>query len=372
MSIVAILPDILWISSLQWTLSYPVRIVVLARSWHAARAGTHMACSLQIQQRPKHSRTSFWIPLELVWERSDEEFTDHALHRSIVKRCCAAVAILVLLLFGQARMAPSFYLQLENDLKIISTSFVAGAGRQVDDRAFNKVLDLYVSGYARRSMRLLYLEVDGVKVYGDEEGIKSMRTYPPEAIAVTLRDFDDLQSRCVAHVEFRESARLAAGLRALTAVFVSSVLFFLSWSLAGIVRHQIVRPLDSIANKISKMVDTPLEPLECDMHLQPQMKKIERGLFSLARLLQLGFGEAGASVISRSLATGAMTALATNRPGSIVNAFFGFCDIRNFTVLTELLQADVVKLVNSVARLLHGCVIRSHGDPNKNIGDAFL
>ncbi|EKX34735.1 hypothetical protein GUITHDRAFT_90376 [Guillardia theta CCMP2712] len=102
------------------------------------------------------------------------------------------------------------------------------------------------------------------------------------------------------------------------------------------------------------------------------MKKIERGLFSLARLLQLGFGEAGASVISRSLATGAMTALATNRPGSIVNAFFGFCDIRNFTFLTEQLQADVVKLVNSVARLLHDCVIRSHGDPNKNIGDAFL
>ncbi len=35
-------------------------------------------------------------------------------------------------------------------------------------------------------------------------------------------------------------------------------------------------------------------------------------------------------------------------------------------------QADVVKLVNSVATIVHRVVTENHGAPNKNIGDAFL
>mmetsp|Transcript_10302 Transcript_10302/g.16085 ORF Transcript_10302/g.16085 Transcript_10302/m.16085 type:complete len:327 (-) Transcript_10302:137-1117(-) len=52
--------------------------------------------------------------------------------------------------------------------------------------------------------------------------------------------------------------------------------------------------------------------------------------------------------------------------------FFGFCDIRNFTDLTEVLQADVVKVVNDVAVLVHNAICENYGAPNKNIGDAFL
>jgi len=59
-------------------------------------------------------------------------------------------------------------------------------------------------------------------------------------------------------------------------------------------------------------------------------------------------------------------------PGHITKAIFGFCDIRNFTDLTEVLQADVTKVVNSVAVYVHESVVDNHGAPNKNIGDAFL
>ena len=61
-----------------------------------------------------------------------------------------------------------------------------------------------------------------------------------------------------------------------------------------------------------------------------------------------------------------------NRSGNLVHAIFGFCDIRNFTDCTEVLRADIVKLVNSVARHVHMCTSESYGAPNKNIGDAFL
>ncbi|EKX53110.1 hypothetical protein GUITHDRAFT_50110, partial [Guillardia theta CCMP2712] len=98
---------------------------------------------------------------------------------------------------------------------------------------------------------------------------------------------------------------------------------------------------------------------------------VEQGLLCLAKLLQLGFGEAGARVISRCLRNG-IVALDTHSPGVIVHAFFGFCDIRNFTDLTEVLQADVVQVVNGVGKIVHDSVNKCHGAPNKNIGDAFL
>ena len=53
-------------------------------------------------------------------------------------------------------------------------------------------------------------------------------------------------------------------------------------------------------------------------------------------------------------------------------AIFGFCDIRNFTDATEILQEDVVSLVNKVAYIVHSNTVMYGGSPNKNIGDAFL
>jgi class 3 adenylate cyclase len=53
-------------------------------------------------------------------------------------------------------------------------------------------------------------------------------------------------------------------------------------------------------------------------------------------------------------------------------AIFGFCDIRNFTDTTEILQEDVMKFVNEIGEIVHSVVDSYSGAPNKNIGDAFL
>ena len=55
-----------------------------------------------------------------------------------------------------------------------------------------------------------------------------------------------------------------------------------------------------------------------------------------------------------------------------VCGIFGFCDIRNFTDATEVLQEDIMEFVNSIARIVHMEVSLHGGFPNKNIGDAFL
>ena len=59
-------------------------------------------------------------------------------------------------------------------------------------------------------------------------------------------------------------------------------------------------------------------------------------------------------------------------PGQKVDAIFGFCDIRNFTDITECLMEEVMIFVNEIARIVHSNVDFYQGATNKNMGDAFL
>ena len=58
--------------------------------------------------------------------------------------------------------------------------------------------------------------------------------------------------------------------------------------------------------------------------------------------------------------------------GKKVMCIFGFCDIRNFTGATEVLQEDVMVFVNEIGEIVHGIVNKHLGSANKNIGDAFM
>jgi hypothetical protein len=61
-------------------------------------------------------------------------------------------------------------------------------------------------------------------------------------------------------------------------------------------------------------------------------------------LLALGFGEAGSGIISKNMSSGGD--LNPMMPGQKTFAVFGFCDIRNFTDATEVLQTKVMQFVN--------------------------
>ena len=58
--------------------------------------------------------------------------------------------------------------------------------------------------------------------------------------------------------------------------------------------------------------------------------------------------------------------------GKKIFAIFGFCDIRNFIDMTEILEERVMVFVNEVADIVHNSVNNYEGSTNKNIGDAFL
>jgi len=99
---------------------------------------------------------------------------------------------------------------------------------------------------------------------------------------------------------------------------------------------------------------------------------LEKTIIKIGSLLALGFGEAGAEIIGQNMRGGDSSALNAMIPGRRVEAIFGFCDIRNFTDATEVLQDQVMVFVNRIAGVVHSCVHEFFGSPNKNIGDAFL
>lgn len=97
---------------------------------------------------------------------------------------------------------------------------------------------------------------------------------------------------------------------------------------------------------------------------------LERTIIKIGQLLAIGFGEAGSKIIADNIAQGGDLSLEGS--GNKIHAIFGFCDIRNFTDTTEVLQTEVMVFVNQVAEVVHSMVDRYQGSANKNIGDAFL
>jgi len=63
---------------------------------------------------------------------------------------------------------------------------------------------------------------------------------------------------------------------------------------------------------------------------------LEKTIVKIGALLAQGFGEAGTKIIADNMAK-TQGNVDPMIPGNKVVAIFGFCDIRNFTLLTSLL-----------------------------------
>ena len=97
---------------------------------------------------------------------------------------------------------------------------------------------------------------------------------------------------------------------------------------------------------------------------------LEMNIVKIFRLLALSFGEAGSKIIAKNIKLN--DELNPMQQGKRIYAIYGFCDIRNFTDSTEVLQTEVLSFVNKIAEITHSLVHKYGGQANKNIGDAFL
>lgn len=100
-------------------------------------------------------------------------------------------------------------------------------------------------------------------------------------------------------------------------------------------------------------------------------RMLEQTIFKIGTLLQRGFGELGASIVSESL-THRDIGMDLTRPGTKVELIFSICHIKQFTDTTECLQDEITVFVNKIMIIIHQCAQTWQGRPTKNYGERFL
>ena len=99
---------------------------------------------------------------------------------------------------------------------------------------------------------------------------------------------------------------------------------------------------------------------------------VDQSIIKIASLLAIGYGSAGTTKIAEIIERSSEGYLDIDVKGERIMAVYCFCDIRNFTDSTVVLQTKVMYFVNQIAMIVHSNCVKYGGSPNKNIGDAFL
>merc|ERR1719159_2335837 len=88
---------------------------------------------------------------------------------------------------------------------------------------------------------------------------------------------------------------------------------------------------------------------------EPPMETVilEKTIIKIGSLLALGFGEAGAQIVSANM-KGSGAGVNTMIDGDRINAVLGVVTIRDFGIATEVLQSHVMTFVNRIAEVVHG------------------
>ena len=94
----------------------------------------------------------------------------------------------------------------------------------------------------------------------------------------------------------------------------------------------------------------------------------------ITALLRVGFGEAGAGIISANLDIGETSGkiLDPLKSGLRIYCIVGFCDIHRFDEVNQKMGKDIFVFVNTIAAIVHGCIQSWGGQSNKNLGNAFV
>ncbi|KAL7553381.1 hypothetical protein ACHAWF_017532 [Thalassiosira exigua] len=339
----------------------------LARAGRAAKVGARagrIANALRLIRLVKVFKFAKWTLRRAMKTREQDEVRDeleHDLHQnmsiigrrmteSITKKVIIAV-VLMLIMFSVTDLdytPDARQLQLDS-LEEFPNSTVL---RESFFNSHDNIIAFRGTGHD-------FVDQDSLDVLRDVD-ILTLSSEPDGSISASFDISDDTETQ--------------AWYSLLITTFVSLLLGTMGLLFSKDAYHLVIHPIEKMKFTVQQLSENPLLHLERIKNRggneSNETDMLEQAIAKMAALLQVGFGSAGAEVISKNLSD--MGELNPMIPGVRVNAIFGFCDIRDFTFATEGLQQDVMIFVNKIADITHKHVVASGGHPNKNIGDAFL
>jgi hypothetical protein len=186
---------------------------------------------------------------------------------------------------------------------------------------------------------------------------------PDEIISLSTTDNSNSVKLVVSR---RFERKIDAILGLLSVVLLSMVMLVSIYLFNRDMYKMILNPLERLITKLKKVAQDPIGAFKSSWDQGPsntvsnkessnETILIENAIYKISELLVLGFGQAGAKIISQFV-------FDKNKDidqigaGDMVQAIFGFCDIRNFTDATEVLLEEVMVFVNSIAEIVHSSV----------------
>lgn len=160
-------------------------------------------------------------------------------------------------------------------------------------------------------------------------------------------------------------------------LFVTFMLVTLSTQFTGDAQKLILAPIESMMEMIEMVARDPLEDYdfsEVSRTGEYETRVVQLAIQKITALLRIGFGVAGAEIISTNMAVegGGSGVFEPMVPGKRIYAIFGFCDIHAFDLCTKKLEDEIMTFVNIIARIVHSEVTRWGGLCNRNLGNAFF
>lgn len=281
------------------------------------------------------------------------------------------IILIIALLIGVPLLDPSNYLN-SNQYELEDKAYFTSFNYMLHG---NTAIDSFANDLKEYDEKLADFDLAGKNIYMINN-FKKLRIAESTNYVGEVKIYSTMYSTTL-YLSQRFPHIIQAVLDILNTLVVGLVLIYSIYNLNKDVSYLVLNPLERMIKKVKAVSLDPLKALKAKTKASDNRDEmnetliIERAINKISELLVLGFGQAGSKIISHFLYDPDKD-FDQAISGEKMHAIFGFCDIRQFTVATEVLLEDVMSFVNKIADIVHSSVDKYGGAPNKNIGEAFL
>jgi len=205
---------------------------------------------------------------------------------------------------------------------------------------------------------------------GFRRKMRSLRTVGPAELLVELYIPPGGVTAIEVWYSRKEAEDVVAGFSVILITSIAILLGIMGFLLSRDIDGLVVRPIETMVDSVTKLAANPAYQLEKIEKVRYETDALKLSLAKIATMLQVGFGEAGNDLVAENLKRG--DTVDPMVPGRKLLGAYGFCIIDEYEEVLECLGEEILPFTNTAAGIVHDAVTENGGQPNRNLGEAFL
>jgi len=400
----------------------------LARAGRAARAGTKIGRLLRLLRMVRVLKLFFMSKKKGAESEAQKEYTPSELGKELKARISQKTILFILvLLLGSTLLTLPFNDVINNSAIIgVGQVYLAGVNSTTTDPVFVKTLEAFhgtfkinlpfimwtntllrlelkynndrSDGQINTEMKhlLMFNKGNDLMQYpeysacdmdafektevGDEcpYDIRHLRFGEMEFMKIYSAPFDSekekdggsVNEKAVVWYSIRPYVLVDSYFSIFLTICIAVLLGVMAWLFSRDADTMVIRPIESMVDSVTKLAANPAYRLEQKKEVKYETDQLYVSLSKIAKLLQVGFGEAGNNLVAENLKKG--DTVDPMVPGKKLLGAYGFCIIDDYEEVLECLAEEILPFTNTAAHIVHDAVTSNGGQPNRNLGEAFL